>query len=152
MIAAMRKIYVAVRADQKDRLLQSLRRLGVVHLMPVDPAVAAPDEPTVSAIGRLKRAEQILSAVEPADEAPELTSSEAADRTLVVHVPSPGRLNEIAVAHHHTFGTAGRAGRVDDVGQVVRIGGDDRSARPGFGRPVVLDGDHDGIRRHIVAP
>ncbi len=82
MIVAMQKIYVVVPRDQKDRLLTGLRELGAVHLVPVDPQHAQADEATVTALNRLGRAEQVLSGVSPAGQAPELSPLEAADAAM----------------------------------------------------------------------
>lgn len=82
MIASMLKAYVVARAGQKERLLTALRQAGVVHLHPVDPAEAQPDEATRSAIQRIARAEQLLASVTPAGETPALAPLPAADRVL----------------------------------------------------------------------
>ena len=46
MIVPMQKIYLAARQTDRDRTLDVLRRVGIVHLVPVDPALAVPDEAT----------------------------------------------------------------------------------------------------------
>ncbi len=85
MIVPMQKMYAAVRADQKDRLLTTLRKLGVVHLQPVDAEKAHPDEKTASTVQRLSRAKQVLGAVAPAGEAPDMKPLDAADRALELY-------------------------------------------------------------------
>lgn len=92
MIVKMLKAYVVVGLGDKDRLLQALRGLGAVHLQAVDPGAAGPDERTVSAIQRLARAEQVLDAIEPAGQAPDLEPLAAADRTLDL-VARAGEMN-----------------------------------------------------------
>ena len=37
MIVPMRKIYLVARSDDRQQLLETLRELGVLHLVPVDP-------------------------------------------------------------------------------------------------------------------
>ena len=48
MITPMTKAYLVARRADSDRLLEALRRLGVVHLAPVDPARAVADERTAT--------------------------------------------------------------------------------------------------------
>ncbi|NLF30867.1 MAG: hypothetical protein GX591_08280 [Planctomycetes bacterium] len=91
MIVAMRKMYAAVRASQTDRLLTTLRDLGVVHLQPVHAERARPDEATATAVQRLARAEQVLSSIVPGGDRPDLSPLEAADRVLELY----GRASEL---------------------------------------------------------
>ena len=44
MIVPMRKVYLIARQTDREQLLAILRELGIVHLVPVDPAVAVPGE------------------------------------------------------------------------------------------------------------
>ena len=46
MIVPMRKIYLVARQTDRKQLLAALRELGMVHLVPVDPKLAVPDEAT----------------------------------------------------------------------------------------------------------
>jgi len=91
MIVPMRKMYAAVRASEKDRLLTMLRDMGVVHLQPVDVQTAHPDERTASEVQRLARAEQILTGIRPEGDAPDMEPLEAADRVLELF----GRASEL---------------------------------------------------------
>jgi len=82
MIVPMQKMYAAVRASEKDRLLTTLRDLGVVHLKPVDAETAHPDEATASAVQRLARGAQVLRGIHPEGDTPDLEPLAAADRVL----------------------------------------------------------------------
>ena len=58
MIVPMRKFYLIARQTDREQLLAILRELGIVHLVPVDPAVAVPGEALsrqIDAIGSLER-------------------------------------------------------------------------------------------------
>ena len=59
MIVPMRKVHIAARRGDHDALLKALEKVGVVHLVPVDPAAAVADEQTASAIEHAQRARQI---------------------------------------------------------------------------------------------
>jgi len=99
MIAKMLKAYVAVCGDDRDRLLDTLRELGVVHLKPVEADQAVADEQTTTAIDRFRRAMQILSSLTPAGETPDMAAGEAADETLRVQRESGELQSRLAVLH-----------------------------------------------------
>ncbi len=99
MIEKMLKAYCVARSRDRDRLLDGLAELGVIHLKPVDPATAVADEEIVSALERLRRAVQILGGVAPAGEAPELDPLEAADQVLAIQRASTERRNRLATLH-----------------------------------------------------
>ena len=99
MIVGMEKVFLAVRAAEKDRLLDSLRRLGVVHLRAVDPGKATPEERTVSAAQRLRRAEQVLASVAPFGEAPDLEPLAAGDRVLEIFSKAAEGRNRLSSLH-----------------------------------------------------
>ena len=100
MIARMCKVFVVARSAERRRLLEALRRLGVVHLAPVDPAKAAPDEKTVAALDRLRRAEQVLLAAAPAGQAPTISADEAAAEALRIQRESVERQSRLTALHH----------------------------------------------------
>lgn len=99
MIVPMRKLYIAARAADRDRLLKALRALGVVHLVPVDPARAVADEETLRQIGLLQRALQVLSPISPAGPPPGLSPAEAAQRVLEIQRRSAEGRNRLALLH-----------------------------------------------------
>jgi len=85
MIVPMRKAYVVCRGADRERLLEALRALGVLHLVPVDPAKAVAAEQTTAAVARLARAAQVLAAVEPAGDPPDVAPEEAAAEAVEIH-------------------------------------------------------------------
>ena len=92
MIVSMRKIFVAARRGDRDRLLDSLRDLGAVHVQPVDPAGAVATAETLGHIDHLGRAIQILEATEPEGSRPDLPPVEAAEEVLQIqHGAAEGR-------------------------------------------------------------
>jgi len=99
VIVKMLKVYIVARRKDRDRLLQSLRALGVVHLAPVDPPQAVPDEETVAAIANLERAMQVLANVEPAGEAPQLDAVDAAREVLDIQRRSAERRHRLGVLY-----------------------------------------------------
>ncbi len=63
MIVSMAKAYITARHSDRHRLLGAIADLGVVHLSPVCPSTAVPDERTVDRVQILRRALQILGGV-----------------------------------------------------------------------------------------
>ncbi len=82
MIVPMRKVFVACRSSERQRFLDALSTLGVVHVVPVDPGKAVVDEQLATGLSTLERALQILSAVTPAGAPTELPAREAAEQVL----------------------------------------------------------------------
>jgi len=99
MIVKMVKAFVVARSGDRNRLLESLRVLGAVHLEPVDPASAVADEETLSAIDRLDRAVQILSVVEPDVKRADAGALDAAAEALRIHRESLERRARLATLH-----------------------------------------------------
>ena len=128
MIVAMEKVYLAVHAANREKLLAILRETGVLHLMPVAPATAHAKEETLSAQQRLARAGQILAPLEPAGEIPILDPSAAADRTLEIAYRIPeleSRLNHLMrqATLHEAWGELPfeRLNTLQDGGIVVEL-------------------------------
>jgi V/A-type H+-transporting ATPase subunit I len=99
MIVAMDKVHVVSRSDDQDALLAALRRLGVMHLAPVDPAAAVAEEQTLAAIASLDSATRALSGIEPAGEAPDEGVCEAAKEALRIGRQSAERAARLAALH-----------------------------------------------------
>ena len=99
MIAAMSKTYIVARRADRDRLLEAVRGLGLVHLKPVDPARAVADAETLSTLDRLGRAIQILETAAPAGPAPDLEPVQAADEVLRIQRESVERTNRLTTLH-----------------------------------------------------
>ena len=100
MIVPMRKVYLAARRADRDRLLEALRHLGLVHLQAVDAARAVADDETVAAIARLRRALQILANTRAAGEPLALSPAAAADEVLRIQRESVERSNRLSALYH----------------------------------------------------
>lgn len=100
MIVPMRKVYVVARRADRDRLLEALRHLGLVHLQAVDAARAVADDETVAAIDRLRRALQILANTRAAGGPLALTPAAAADEVLRIQRESVERSNRLSALYH----------------------------------------------------
>ncbi len=99
MIVPMRKAYVVARRRDRDRLLEALGELGVVHVTPIDPAKAVPGEETRAAIDRLRRARQVLGSIDPAGEKPALDPEAAAAEAMDIHRRAAERRSRLAALH-----------------------------------------------------
>jgi len=85
MIVPMSKVYVVTQSHSRNRLLESLAQLGVVHVEPVDPDKAVAKDITLHAISALGNARQILQGVEPTGNGPDLSPLEAARETISIN-------------------------------------------------------------------
>jgi V/A-type H+-transporting ATPase subunit I len=104
----MNKVYVVVGSHDQQGLLESLRNLAVIHLSPVDPGQAVPDEKCLSNIERLERTIQILSHYVPQGPKPDqpdqpdlsdLSASQVVAETLHIHQNSAELSNQLASLH-----------------------------------------------------
>jgi len=100
MIVPMGKIYLVARQTDRDHLLGILRESGIVHLVPVDPELAVPDEATSRQLDATKTALHELSGVEPRGEKPEISPSEAAREVLDIQRRSAEGRNHLATLYH----------------------------------------------------
>ena len=82
MIVPMCKAYIAARRADHPRLIEAIADLETVHLAPVEPSVAVPDNNTVAQIQTLKRALQILSRIAPEGSLPDLPPNKTAQEVL----------------------------------------------------------------------
>jgi V/A-type H+-transporting ATPase subunit I len=82
MIVKMLKVYIAARSADRERMLDRLHELGVIHLVPVEPSRAVADETTMNRLRTLNRAIQVLSTVTPQGSAPQMESVEAGQEVL----------------------------------------------------------------------
>lgn len=101
MIVTMAKVYVAARRDDRDPLLDALRELGLLHLIPVDPEQAVLDDKTAHGLDAADRAEIILSNVEaaPNTHAGDLAIEQAIEETLRIHRQATERTNRLGALH-----------------------------------------------------
>ena len=100
MIVPMRKVYVVARNSEREQLLNTMRELGMIHLVPVDPARAVPDDATKRQLEMLQQALQNLSGVEPRGTAPRISAVEAAREVLEIRGRSAEGRNHLAGLHH----------------------------------------------------
>lgn len=84
MIVPMCKTYITARNSDCRQLVDAVADLGVVHLSPVDPAAALPDEETQEKIQTLQQALQILGPIAAEGAAPSLPLEEAAREVLEI--------------------------------------------------------------------
>ena len=99
MIVPMVKAFVVTTHPQRRRLLEALEDLGVVHLVPVDPTRAVPDDETTAAIARLDRAIQVLGGIQPAPERPSVAASEAAHEVVRIQRQSAERSSRLSALY-----------------------------------------------------
>ncbi|MFO8014707.1 MAG: hypothetical protein R6X20_15530 [Phycisphaerae bacterium] len=99
MIVPMAKTFIVARRADREDLLAALRRLGVLHVEPVDPGRAAPDADTTEALDRMRRAIQILETTEPEGAAPDLSAVGATDEVLRIQRAGAERMNRLATLH-----------------------------------------------------
>ena len=85
MIVPMSKVYIVTQSHNRDRLLDTLARLGVVHVEPVDAGKAVAKELTVHAIAALRHALQILQPIKPSGGTPDLLALDAAREALSIY-------------------------------------------------------------------
>ena len=83
MIVKMKKVFVVTRAASREPLLEELRNLGVMHLEPVDPSAAAPEELS-GRLTRIRQAGQAIASVAPAGRKPEMDADTAANEILAI--------------------------------------------------------------------
>ena len=99
MIVPMRKAYLAARRADRDRLLEALRDLGLVHLQPVDSSRAVADGATVAGIERYRRALQVLGNTRAGGAPLQVSPAAAADEVLRIQRESVERSNRLSNLH-----------------------------------------------------
>ncbi len=100
MIVPMQKVYLVGRAEDRRRLLTALGRLGVAHLVPVDPSRAVADEKATRRLGAVERAAQVLQSVAPQGPAPEVSPVDAANEVLDIQRRAAEGRNRLATLFH----------------------------------------------------
>ncbi|HSW45360.1 MAG TPA: hypothetical protein VLM89_07300, partial [Phycisphaerae bacterium] len=95
MIVPMAKVFVACRSRDRRKLLDALGEMGVIHLKPVDPERAAPDEKSLADIRDIERAVQILAGIQPAEPVADLPAIEAAREVLALQQRAAERQNRL---------------------------------------------------------
>jgi len=84
MIVKMKKAQVVVRRTDRERLLEKLQQLGVLHITPIKPSEAVADSDLAASLDNVRRSVQALSALEPSGNKPEISVSEAANEAVAI--------------------------------------------------------------------
>jgi len=84
MIVPMSKVYIVTQSHNRNRLLDTLGQLGVMHVEPVDPGKAVAKDFTVQAISTIGRALQVLQGIKPSGDTPDLSPLDAAREALSI--------------------------------------------------------------------
>lgn len=100
MIVPMRKVFVAGRTCDREAILDRLADLGVIHLVPVDPHKAVPDEVMIRRVEMVRQAIQILSHLKPQGQPPELAPTDAAQEVMDIQRRAAEGRNRLAVLYH----------------------------------------------------
>lgn len=100
MIVPMQKVYLIARSADRQVLLDALRDLGVVHVMPADPAKATLDEAASRRLQTLRQAIQILSSIPPRGATPELAPEQAAQEVLDIQRRSAEARSRLSALYH----------------------------------------------------
>jgi V/A-type H+/Na+-transporting ATPase subunit I len=100
VIVPMRKVFIVARARDRERLLDRVRDLGVVHLVPADPNRAAADDHVLHAIQQAERALQVLSGVAPEGPPGEIPPAEAVHEVLETQRRAAEGQNRLASLYH----------------------------------------------------
>ncbi len=101
MIVPMKKALVACRRRDREQLLARLQELGVLHVVPVDPARAVPDETATESLAQIQRALHILADVQPAGVRPEIEPVQAAREVLAIRRRRTERETRLGVLQRH---------------------------------------------------
>ncbi len=100
MIVPMQKVYLVARADDRRRLLTALGKLGVAHLIPVDPVRAVAEEKYARRLGVMDRAVQVLASVSSSGPAPDVSPVDAANEVLEIQRRAAEGRNRLATLFH----------------------------------------------------
>lgn len=100
MIVPMKKVFVAGRTSDREVILDRLAELGVIHLTPVDPRKAVPDEVMVRRVEMLRQAIQLLSHVKPEGTRPRLPPTDAAQEVIDIQRRAAEGRNRLAALYH----------------------------------------------------
>ena len=99
MIVKMSKLQVVVSNADREKLLDKLHDLGVLHIMPVDPATAIAEEKLSLALNEVHKAIPLLEAVEYDGRPVEGDPVYIAEEVLENHHQHEEHLNKIAACH-----------------------------------------------------
>ena len=100
MIVKMSRVYIATRLRDRDRLLELLGKVNLIHLEPVNPKEAVADKKIPDALEILSVAINILSPVKPSDPAPSLKPLDAARETVELQKSIINDQHRLSDLHH----------------------------------------------------
>jgi V/A-type H+-transporting ATPase subunit I len=100
MIVKMSRVYIAARRADRDRLLDRLGQMNLLHIEPVKPEAVVADEEMSQALADLDRAIQILSSVGPAGRAPFQKPLDAARQAIEIHSAISDNQNRLVDLHY----------------------------------------------------
>ena len=80
----MKKVQAVVRRTDSEQLLEKMHDLGVLHIVPLDPAQAVVGAEIAMSLDSVRRAIQIVSEIEPVEPVMDITAQEAAEEILAI--------------------------------------------------------------------
>ena len=98
MIVKMSRVYIAVRQVDRDKLLDRLGRMNLLHFQPVKPEEAVADEETLKEIAEIDRALEILRSITPAGRTPSKKFIDIAREAIEIQatiIDNQDRLNDL---------------------------------------------------------
>jgi len=84
MIVPMSKVYIVTQSRNRDALLEALGQLGVIHIKPIDPDKAIPDEKLTDELAELNQAIRILLGVTPRGASPDTEPLHIAQEAILL--------------------------------------------------------------------
>jgi V/A-type H+-transporting ATPase subunit I len=84
MIVPMSKVYIVTQSHNRNRLLDALGQLGVMHVEPVDPDKAIAKEFTIGAISAIRRGLHVLQGTKPSGDTPDVSPLDTAKEALSI--------------------------------------------------------------------
>ncbi|MHC4207253.1 MAG: V-type ATPase 116kDa subunit family protein, partial [Planctomycetota bacterium] len=84
MIVPMSKVYIVTQSHNRNRLLDTLGQLGVIHVEPVDPDKAIAKEFTIDAISTIKRGLHVLQGIAASGDTPKMSPLDTAKEALSI--------------------------------------------------------------------
>ena len=99
MIVKMNKVQAVVSRADREQLLDALRSLGVLHIMPINPSQAVAEAEIALSADNVRRAVQIISAIEPTGSVPDISAREAAGEVLAIQQNQAKYDNRLSALH-----------------------------------------------------
>ncbi|MDY6911317.1 MAG: hypothetical protein SVM79_03035, partial [Chloroflexota bacterium] len=84
MITKMKKVQAAVVEADRERLLDALHGLGVLHITPIDPSQAVAEPQIAQSLDNVRRAVQLLSIFKPDGQTPDISTKQAVDEAVTI--------------------------------------------------------------------